>query len=109
MFPSLGSTSRPADVPHFRPAGSSPQFFVTFGAGLGSPSPVIGFATFAAPCANSVFTFVPELIEAVSRKTAQTPNVRSGILGVDMTPPRELNEKKLAQGRAARWELYPQP
>ena len=40
--------SRPADVPHLRPAGSSPQLRVTFGAGFGSPSPVIGLATFAA-------------------------------------------------------------
>ena len=53
MCPSFGSISTPADVPHFRPAGSSPQLRVTFGAGLGSPSPVMGFATF--PCANSVF------------------------------------------------------
>src|SRR5688572_20786723 len=44
--PSFGSISRPADVPHVRPAGSSPQFLVTFGAGFGNPSPVIGFGTF---------------------------------------------------------------
>src|SRR5216684_927361 len=42
MLPSMGSTSIPAVVPHFRPAGSSPQFRVTIGAGFGSPSPVIG-------------------------------------------------------------------
>src|SRR6185503_7947413 len=43
MFPSVGSISIPADVPHFRPSGSLPQFAVTFGAGFGRPSPVIGF------------------------------------------------------------------
>ena len=44
----------PAVVPHLRPAGSWPQLRVTFGAGFGSPSPVIGFATFAADCADNV-------------------------------------------------------
>src|SRR5215470_2022286 len=42
MLPSMGSTSMPAVVPHFRPDGSRPQFRVTTGAGFGSPSPVIG-------------------------------------------------------------------
>src|SRR5262252_8543765 len=42
MLPSMGSTSIPAVVPHFRPDGSRPQFRVTTGAGFGSPSPVIG-------------------------------------------------------------------
>src|SRR5215212_3103682 len=46
MLPSFGSTSRPADVPHLRPAGSSPQLRVTFGAGFGSPSPVTGLGAF---------------------------------------------------------------
>ena len=36
-----------ADVPHFRPAGSSPQLWVTLGAGFGSPSPVMKFPTLA--------------------------------------------------------------
>src|SRR5262245_51614343 len=45
MLPSIGSISMPADVPHFRPAGSLPQFWVTIGAGLGRPSPVIGLPT----------------------------------------------------------------
>ena len=62
MWPSFGSMSRPADVPHFRPAGSSPQLRVTFGAGFGSPSPVMGFATFAAPCAADNVALVPELL-----------------------------------------------
>src|SRR5690349_2134036 len=43
MFPSVGSISIPADVPHFRPSGSWPQFACTTGAGFGRPSPVIGF------------------------------------------------------------------
>src|SRR5262245_1859198 len=40
-LPSFGSMSMPAVVPHCLPAGSWPQFFVTFGAGLGNPWPVI--------------------------------------------------------------------
>src|SRR6185503_14480791 len=43
MLPSVGSTSMPADEPHFLPSGSLPQFAVTIGAGFGRPSPVIGF------------------------------------------------------------------
>jgi hypothetical protein len=35
--------SMPAVEPHSRPAGKSPQFAVTIGAGFGRPSPVIGF------------------------------------------------------------------
>src|SRR5262245_5847306 len=45
MLPSIGSISMPADVPHFLPEGSLPQFWVTIGAGLGRPSPVIGLPT----------------------------------------------------------------
>src|SRR5258706_12731507 len=41
-FPSIGSMSMPAVVPHDRPAGSWPQFRVTFGAGFGNPWAVIG-------------------------------------------------------------------
>ena len=58
----------PAVVPHFRPAGSWPQLRVTFGAGFGSPSPVIGFATFAADCADNVAR-ESGLLYAVSRKS----------------------------------------
>src|SRR5215208_218435 len=76
MLPSFGSTSSPAEVPHLRPAGSSPQLRVTFGAGFGSPSPVIGFATFAADCADNV-TREAGLLYAVSNKTAQAPTVES--------------------------------
>src|SRR5258705_5593878 len=94
MFPSFGSTSRPADVPHFRPAGSSPQLRVTFGAGFGSPSPVMGFVTFVAPCAHNVFEPSPQLIEAVKTKTTQAPNVESRIRGVGMAPPRAFQIKK---------------
>ena len=53
--------SMPAVVPHVRPAGSWPQFLVTFGAGFGNPWPVIGFAIFAAPCADNV-ALVTELL-----------------------------------------------
>src|SRR5262245_19247127 len=41
-LPSSGSMSTPAVVPQVRPAGSWPQFLVTFGAGFGNPSPVAG-------------------------------------------------------------------
>src|SRR5689334_1243852 len=57
MLPSFGSMSSPADVPHLRPAGSSPQLRVTFGAGFGSPSPVTGFGAF--DCAESVSIATP--------------------------------------------------
>src|SRR4029434_325472 len=87
MLPSFGSTSSPADVPHLRPAGSSPQLRVTFGAGFGSPSPVIGFAAFAADCADNVAR-ESRVLYAVSRKRAQAPNVEIRIRGVGMTPPR---------------------
>src|SRR4029079_13342265 len=78
---------RPSAVPHWRPAGSSPQLRVTFGAGFGSPSPVIGFATFAADCADNV-TREPGLLYAVNRKSAQAPNMDITVRGVGMTPPR---------------------
>jgi hypothetical protein len=35
---------------------------VTLGAGFGSPSPVIEFATFAAPCAADNVALAPELL-----------------------------------------------
>src|SRR6266545_1841473 len=93
--------SRPADVPHLRPAGSSPQLRVTFGAGFGSPSPVIGFATFAADCADNVAR-ESGLLYAVNRKTAQAPIVEIRIRGVVMTPPREssINVPELAASRS---------
>src|SRR5256885_9633852 len=87
MMPSLGSMSRPADVPHLRPAGSSPQLRVTFGAGFGSPSPVIGFPAFAADCADSVADGVRResvRLYAVSRRTAQA-NVEESIRDLGMT------------------------
>src|ERR671923_2632433 len=77
--------STPADVPHLRPAGSSPQLRITFGAGFGSPSPVMGFPIF--DCASSVFALSPVSIEAVKRNTAPAPNMESRIRGVDMAPP----------------------
>src|SRR5215813_6983216 len=89
MLPSFGSTSRPADVPQLRPAGSSPQLRVTFGAGFGSPSPVIGFAAFAADCADNVERELG-MAYAVNRKSAQAPNMEIRIRGVGMTPPLEL-------------------
>src|SRR3954449_7854667 len=93
MLPSFGSMSMPADVPHLRPAGSSPQLRVTFGAGFGSPSPVIGFAAFAAVCAD---TEAPEseLTSAVNSNTAQAPKVRTR--GVVMTSPREWGRGRLS-------------
>ena len=87
MLPSFGSTSSPADVPHFRPAGSSPQLRVTFGAGFGSPSPVMGFATFV--CADNGARELGTLY-AISRKTAQAPNVESTSRDVAIAPPRKL-------------------
>src|SRR6185436_8791816 len=92
--------SRPAEVPHFRPAGSSPQFFVTFGAGFGSPSPVIGFATFPADWADKAMR-ESGWVAAVSRKTAQTPNTESRIRGVDITPPHEFSDSISVPGPAA--------
>src|SRR3954465_7133631 len=105
MLPSFGSMSMPADVPHLRPAGSSPQLRVTFGAGFGSPSPVIGFAAFVAVCAD---TEAPEseVTSAVNSNTAQAPKVRTR--GVVMTSPREWGRGIMAQpagiasGRSAR-------
>src|SRR6185295_9436132 len=91
--------SRPADVPHLRPAGSSPQFRVTFGAGFGSPSPVIGFATFAADCADNVAR-ESWLEYAANRKTAQAPNVEIRIRGVGMTSPREIQGLSLISVRS---------
>src|SRR5262245_21926384 len=85
MLPSFGSTSIPADVPHFRPAGSSPQLRVTFGAGFGRPSPVMGFATLA-PCAETVAR-VPKALHAATANTAQAPRAKSPVFGVDMRPP----------------------
>src|SRR3954470_3525900 len=94
MLPSFGSMSMPADVPHLRPAGSSPQLRVTVGAGFGRPSPVIGFAAFAAVCAD---TEAPEseLTSAVQSNTAQAPKVRTR--GVVMTAPREWGRGIIAQ------------
>src|SRR5262245_45515508 len=84
MWPSFGSTSRPAEVPHLRPAGSSPQLRVTFGAGFGSPSPEMGFA--ALDCADSLGR-EPGLLDAISRKPPQAPNAESRIRGLVMTAP----------------------
>src|SRR5688572_22102974 len=81
----------PALVPHLRPAGSSPQFLVMFGAGFGSPSPVMKLPTPAAlpPCAaDDVFAATP-MVHAASRSAAQAPNAGIRIRGFDMTPPRK--------------------
>src|SRR3954468_5392179 len=94
MLPSFGSMSMPADVPHLRPAGSSPQLRVTFGAGFGSPSPVIGLAVFAAACAASDAP-ASELTSAVSSSTAQAPIV--GTRGV-MTSPRKVTRDYRSTG-----------
>src|SRR5262245_25961907 len=74
----------PADVPHLRPAGSSPQFLVTTGLGLGSPSPVIGLATgagfgFARACA------VFRSAAVTTNATATTPRLGSRIRDRTMT------------------------
>src|SRR5580765_1540464 len=110
ILPSFGSISRPADVPHLRPAGNSPQLRVTFGAGFGSPSPVIGFAAFAADCADNVAR-ESGLLYAVSRKRAQAPNMEIRILGVGMTPPRKFQGLSLISvpGRAATGEYRSSP
>jgi len=60
MFSSRGSMSMPAVVPYVRPAGSCPQLRVTFGAGFGSPSPVMGLPTFVDPCAHKMSAPFPE-------------------------------------------------
>src|SRR6478735_566749 len=46
-LPSFGSMSRPALVPHVRPAGNWPQFLVTVGFGFGKPWPVTTFVVAA--------------------------------------------------------------
>jgi hypothetical protein len=66
---------------------------VTFGAGFGSPSPVMGFASFVAPCADNVVAPLPESIEAVKTTTTQAPNVESRIR-IGMAPPREFEQKR---------------
>src|SRR5262245_59315123 len=98
MLPSLGSTSRPAEVPHFLPAGSSPQLRVTLGAGFGNPSPVIGLATLV--CADSV---APEnvarestLTNAIVRAIAPAPSVSR--IRVDIGPPLRLQNSTSAIG-----------
>src|SRR6267378_3274692 len=59
-LPSIGSISMPAVVPQERPAGSWPQFRVTFGAGFGNPWPVIGLdAGVAAAAAAGASRDVP--------------------------------------------------
>src|SRR4030095_3146586 len=54
MLPSIGSISMPADVPHFLPSGSLPQFGVVTGTGLGKPAPVIGFPATVAGVVDEV-------------------------------------------------------
>jgi len=76
--------STPADVPHLRPAGSSPQFRVTFGAGFGSPSPVIGLGTFTAlGCANAAASETAS-VYVINWKTAPIANAASTGFSVDM-------------------------
>src|SRR4051812_25426865 len=82
MLPSFGSRSSPADVPHLRPAGSSPQLRVTFGAGFGSPSPVMGLPVFAADWADTAVE--PDWRYAVSTTSAQAPNATNGIRGLSI-------------------------
>src|SRR4029078_5344764 len=81
-FPSRGSISMPADVPHVRPAGSWPQLRVTFGAGFGSPSPVIGLGGFVSPCANKILEPMAEYSQAAERTTAHAPLTHSRIRGL---------------------------
>src|ERR1044072_7422127 len=79
MLPSIGSTSMPADVPHLRPAGSSPQLRVTFGAGFGNPSPVMGFGTapgLGLACAESAID------PAIARLAARAAESMERIAGV---------------------------
>src|SRR6185369_15015291 len=86
-LPSFGSMSIPAVVPHFRPAGSWPQFLVTLGAGFGSPWPVIVFGTTddlagAWDCAR-------DPAHAAMNSVAQTAASARAIRDVDMMPPRK--------------------
>src|SRR6476646_11666642 len=90
ILPSFGSISIPADVPHLRPAGSSPQLRVTFGAGLGRPSPVMKLAAFAEAAGGAVAAVapVPAFPQAARKSAAQVLNAGSRNRGVDMTPPQ---------------------
>jgi hypothetical protein len=45
--------SIPAVEPQFLPAGKSPQFWVTLGAGLGKPSPEIGLPAVTQPVSTA--------------------------------------------------------
>src|SRR5687767_16032030 len=89
-WPSFGSMSRPALVPHFRPAGSSPQFLVTIGVGFGNPTPLMGLPAVADRplcSADDDFAAMP-VVHAANRSAAQAPNAGIRIRGFDMTPPR---------------------
>src|SRR5262245_34733601 len=72
--------SSPAVVPHCRPAGSWPQFFVTFGFGLGNPWPVTTLGACDCVCA-----VVPA--QAATSSVADAAN-NGAIRGVDMCAPR---------------------
>src|SRR6187431_1451042 len=89
MLPSFGSMSMPADVPHVRPAGNSPQFCVTFGVGLGSPSPVMKLATFAGLACASRLVPASEVARKKAAPIAQAdPRTRGRVaFSTDMTSP----------------------
>jgi hypothetical protein len=65
-----------------RPAGSSPQFLVTFGAGFGSPAPVMGLAT-VAWADTDVFVVGPAM-NAASRRAAQAPEAGNRVRGLNI-------------------------
>src|SRR5687768_11207367 len=80
--------SMPALVPHLRPAGSSPQFLVMFGAGLGRPSPEMKLPA-PRPCAASDVGAGRPALHAASSSAAQTLNAGIRVRGLDMTPPHK--------------------
>ena len=53
---------------------------VTFGAGFGSPSPVMGFATFAALCADNA-VIIPESLYATDTKDGDQGGEQDSQLG----------------------------
>src|SRR5262245_58107975 len=102
MLPSVGSISMPADVPHFLPSGSLPQFGVVTGTGFGSPAPVIGFPI-------TIALAVPESGEhpaSRAKMEAKSVKVRTGRkdMGEDMVA--SLSRSRLPQNIPVRREFH---
>src|SRR4030095_10846973 len=95
--------SRPAVVPQVRPAGNWPQWRMTFGAGFGSPWPVIGL-----PAAVDVVELGaalacspdPPAPHAARRSVAPAPTTRCAIRDVDIGL-LEFERDRLEAGRCA--------